>query len=95
MKSSMMTEECEFKRGGMCVTHGMEGVKNVTKWQEWGLKKNGMYGYLPRQKTTYRCGGKPVLAGYLSPTKVIRNDDGVQRTTGGRSTESGKSLPED
>ena len=62
----------------------------LRKWQEWGLKKNGMYGYLPKQKITYRCGGKP-----LSPTKVIRNDDVVQRTTGGRNTESGKSLPED
>ena len=70
----MINEECVFKRGGICVTHGMQGVKDVTKWQEWELKKNGMYGYLPKQKTMNRCKEKPVLAGYLSPTKVLGND---------------------
>ena len=95
MSSSMINEECVFKRGGMCVTHEMQGVKDVTKWQEWELKKNGMYGYLSKQKTMYRCGGKPVLAGYLSPTKALRNDEVVQQTTGGKNTESGRNLPGD
>ena len=95
MSSSMMNEECVFKRGGMCVTHGVKGVKDVTLWEEWGLKNNVMYGYLLKQKNTYRCGGKPVIAGHLSPTEVLKNEVVVQRTTRGRNIESGRNLSKD
>ena len=39
MISSMMTEECVIKRGGICVTHGMQGVKNVKKVAGMGSEK--------------------------------------------------------
>ena len=73
----MNVEECVFKKGGMCLKYKIQGVKNVVKKWEWGLLKIGLYGYLQRQKTTYRWSGEPVLVTHRSPTEVLSNHERV------------------
>ena len=46
---------CEFKRGGMCISHRIVGTKYVETWKEWTKMKNGLYGYVNRRKTKYVC----------------------------------------
>ena len=46
---------CEFKRGGMCISHRSMGTKYVETWKEWTKMKNGLYGYVNRKKTKYVC----------------------------------------
>ena len=60
-----------------------------------GTKKEWNVRISPKTETTYRCGGKPVIAGHLSPTEVLKNEVVVQRTTGGRNIESGRNLSKD
>ena len=60
--------ECEFKRGGMCKTHLVKGMKIVTKTKEWMKMKNGLFGYVTKQLTTYRCSRSAVIMGQPSPT---------------------------
>ena len=64
----IMKNDCEFKRGGMCKTHLVRGEKIVTKSREWVKKKNGLFGYVTKQLTTYRCSRSAVIEGPLSPT---------------------------
>ena len=47
--------ECVFKRGGKCFTHGVVGKKLVDTTKVWAKKKNGVYGWKVRSKTTYVC----------------------------------------
>ena len=57
--------------------------------EEWNVRIS------PKTETTYRCGGKPVIADHLSQTEVLKDDEVVQRTTGGKHSESGRNLSED
>ena len=41
---------CTFKKGGMCRIHL---TKKIIKWSEWCQKKNGLFGYVNRQRTEY------------------------------------------
>ena len=47
--------ECVFKRGGMCVNHGVMGQKFTEKTQSWGKKKNGLFGWRYGSRTKYVC----------------------------------------
>ena len=60
---------CEFKIGGMCVTHRSMGAKYVEHWKEWTKMKNGLYGYVNRRKTKYVCHNSQGLS---SPTVTTR-----------------------
>ena len=44
-----------FKRGGKCATHGVVGKKLVDTSKTWDKKKNDIYGWKVRSKTTYVC----------------------------------------
>ena len=46
---------CSYKKGGMCTFHLTKGSKKTIKWKEWTQKKNGLFGYVSRQKTEYVC----------------------------------------
>ena len=61
-------EACTFKKGGMCRIHLLKGTKKTIKWSEWSQKKNGLFGYVSRQKTEYVChfsGGASSNCGHL------------------------------
>ena len=47
-------KECAWGKKGMCKTHNA-GRKVCKTFNEWKLKRNGLYGYERRQKTTYIC----------------------------------------
>ena len=63
-----MKTECEFKRGGMCKIHLVRGEKIVTKSKEWVKKKNGLFGYVTKQLTTYKCSRSADIEGPPNPT---------------------------
>ena len=48
-------DECIFKRGGMCTTHGCKGEKFSVTETKWCAKGDGTYGYRSSKKTKYRC----------------------------------------
>ena len=52
-KSSRNKQDCVFKRGGLCVKHGVMGAKNMQTSKEWSKKENGIYGWLTRTKVKY------------------------------------------
>ena len=39
----------------------------MTKIKEW-VKKNGLFGYVSRQQTTYKCSRRAAILGQPSPT---------------------------
>ena len=45
------TEKCTFKRGGQCNLHGTIGTKKTIVWKEWTKKKDGLFGFVRKQKT--------------------------------------------
>ena len=49
------TEKCTFKRGGQCNLHGTIGTKKIIVWKEWTRKKDGLFGFVRKQKTDYEC----------------------------------------
>ena len=49
----------------------------VTKTREWVKRKNGLYGYVTKQLTTFKCSGSAVLRGHPSPTVVEENETEV------------------
>ena len=65
---NMNISGCEFKKGGMCKIHQIKGEKIVTKIKEWVKKKNGLFGYVSKQQTTYRCSRRATIVGQPSPT---------------------------
>ena len=87
---SIDMNECEFKRGGMCKTHLVKGMKVVTKSKEWVKMKNGLFGYVTKQLTTYRCSRSAVFMGQPSPTIV--SESGTELDSGLR---LGQILPGD
>ena len=68
-----------LKRGGICKTHGIQGVKLVTKLKDWVQKKNGLYEYVSKQQTTYRCSGSAVDVVQSSPTNVMNTSRELDR----------------
>ena len=81
-KINGVQNECDFKRGGMCRIHMVRGTKVVTKTREWVKRKNGLYGYVTKQLTTYKCSRSAVLRGHPSPTVVEENGTGVDSGLG-------------
>ena len=53
--AGQIIEECIFKRGGMCTTHGCKGEKFSVTETKWCAKGDGTYGYKSSKKTKYRC----------------------------------------
>ena len=47
--------QCDFKRGGKCIIHGVIGEKRVNTSKIWDKKKNGLFGWIVKTKTTYVC----------------------------------------
>ena len=47
--------ECEFRRGGMCIQHGIVGTKYTVTKSKWSELKNGLFGYKKSKVTKYRC----------------------------------------
>ena len=41
--ASVDKQDCVFKRGGMCMMHGVMGLKYKETTQEWTKKKNGIF----------------------------------------------------
>ena len=39
-----INQVCKFKRGGVCIEHGLKGTKVVDSMKVWTQKKNGLYG---------------------------------------------------
>ena len=71
------TEKCTFKRGGQCNLHGTIGTKKTIVWKEWTKKKNGLFGYVRKQKTDYEChfsGGAMTNSGHQ---EVVSRFSGV------------------
>ena len=63
-------QNCEFRRGGMCITHGIVGAKYVEKSKVWTKKKDGTFGWKQRSITKYVCQFDGVVK-----SDVIRNED--------------------
>ena len=49
--------DCVWGRGGWCKTHNLFGRRVCKTFQEWKRKKDGMWGWVRRQKTSYICMG--------------------------------------
>ena len=47
--------QCDFKRGGKCIIHGVIGEKRVNTSKIWDKKKNGLFEWIVKTKTTYVC----------------------------------------
>ena len=54
-QSSMDQQDCVFKRGGLCVNHGVVGTRYKENSKEWTKKKNGIYGWVTRTRIKYVC----------------------------------------
>ena len=52
---TVMKEECEFIRGGMCKTHQKMGRKVVIPSLKWRQDKYGTFKYMKSQTTKYIC----------------------------------------
>ena len=55
MMEDVNVKECVWSKKGVCKTHNIAGRKVCKTFNEWKLKKNGLYGYVRRQKTSYIC----------------------------------------
>ena len=77
------TMKCSFKRGGQCNLHGTVGTKNTIVWKEWTKKKNGLFGYVRKQKTEYEChfsGGAMTNSGHQ---EIVSRFSGVTESNQG------------
>ena len=79
-----MRKECNFKRGGMCTTHGCVGEKFQVSKSVWTKKKDGTYGYKQTKQTKYRCRYKG----------VTNSNNGIPETELGKKTTDISSLGE-
>ena len=66
--------QCVFTRGGKCVTHGIVDRKQVNTSQTWDKKKNGLFGWIVKIKTTYVCQFEGVAM-----SNVCSDDDNGRR----------------
>ena len=70
---------CEFKRGGFCKVHNLQGSKYWIPTKTRKKKPNGIYGYVYGKKVGYKCS----MTQFLPPintdekTNPIFNTDGV------------------
>ena len=58
--------DCVWGRGGWCKKHNLYGRRVCRTFQEWKQKKNGIWGWVRRQKTSYICmdgGGHDTVKG--------------------------------
>ena len=53
--TTTIRQNCEFKRGGKCVTHRIVGTKYVEKTRIWAQRKDGTFGWKPKSTTKYVC----------------------------------------
>ena len=78
------TEICTFKRGGLCTIHDVLGTKNTTVWKEWMKKKNGLFGFVKKQRTDYVChfsGGANTNYGHH---EIASRSRGVAKSNSGK-----------
>ena len=68
VRTDFNDEKCEFKRGGYCLRHKIRGSKSISTSQVMIQKKDGMYGWVTRRKTIYRCEMEPTKRLHQSPT---------------------------
>ena len=84
--------ECEFKRGGRCIKHGVVGEKIVKKERLWTKLKGGLHGWVTKQKTSYTCklGGsdQDMIKGQ---NKLISSSDDIALGEGDNVTQGLKS----
>ena len=46
---------CLFKRGGLCTTHNVVGIRSTKQTKSWKQKKDGTFGYITSKKIVYTC----------------------------------------
>ena len=59
--------ECTFRRGGICNIHEVKGTRKLDSMKVWAKKKNGLFGFVRKQKTEYEChfsGGTSTNSGH-------------------------------
>ena len=70
---------CEFKRGGFCKVHNVQGSKYWIPTKTWKKKTNGSFGYVNGRKVGYKCSSTQ----FLPPSSTIEKafPDGVVSNT--------------
>ena len=83
-KNDKEESHCEYKRGGFCKVHEIQGSKYWIHTRTWKKKSNGTYGYVNGRKVGYKCSS---LTQFLPPSSTdekvnpIFNTDGVVGNT--------------
>ena len=72
--------QCVFTRGGKCVTHGIVDRKQVNTSQTWDKKKNGLFGWIVKTKTTYACGYRGVAVSNICSDDESGRGRGVAKS---------------
>ena len=54
-KSNISDTQCDYKRGGYCRLHKMQGERGLQVSKKWGLLKSGLHGYVTTRKVTWTC----------------------------------------
>ena len=71
-----------IKRGGYCLRHKIRGSKSTLTSQVMIQKKDGMYGWVTRRKTIYKCEMEPTKRLHQSPTDCeVKKKYKYKRTT--------------
>ena len=68
--------ECTFRRGGMCNIHEVKGTRKLDSMKVWAKKKNGLFGYVWRNKVRYVCQD----SGVAKPVRLESQDSGVAKS---------------
>ena len=77
---------------GMCKKHGVKGTKSVISTKVWSKRKDGIFAWLWKKQTMYKCTVEPGIVERPSPTScmVIENDistQGMEKQTNGTTCE--------
>ena len=65
--------ECNFKRGGMCVTHNVKGSKIPGSRKAWAKRKDGTFGWIYKKTIKYVC--SLAEKGSVSNSEKIQSDN--------------------
>ena len=74
------SQNCEFKRGGKCVLHGIVGTKYVEKTRVWSQRKDGTFGWKPKSTTKYVCQYRDVAKSDLCENGMNGRLEGVAKS---------------
>ena len=77
-KSTM--KGCEFKRGGMCMLHGVVGTKYVEKSKSWAKNKNGTFGWKHKSTTKYVCQYEGAVKSNVCENEDDSRSEGVAKS---------------